>query len=290
VTETQRLVAAIDLGPETETVVSYAACVAAAQRSGVRLLYVIDYLLTPPSYLSEYVEEERKREEAQMLSWTLRLQRQGIDAGHDIVYGRLHESFLKAIGETSPPLLVIGFKTHRIRPSSSERLIKSLKAPVLVVRGKRASGATVGSVGIKRILCPVDFSEGSRKAAAAAKEYASLFSADLDVAHIVTSYVIREKWAAWKKLGEEEKKKFEEAAGAEAAQKLGSFCREMQIGTKGQVRQGHPAEEIAALAEEGGYDLVVIGARCLSYVESVLLGGTTEAVLKASPCPVLIIH
>ena len=289
-TEKPRLVAGIDLGPETEPVVSYAAFFAAAQDACVRLLYVIDYLLTPPSYLSEYVEEEKKREEAEMTSWKLRLRREGIDAECGILLGRLHESFVKAIEETSPDLLVIGFKSHMIRPSSSERLIKSLKVPILVVRGKKASGAVIGCVGIKRILCPVDFSDNSRKAAAVARKYASLFSADLSVVNVVPSYLIKEKWPVWKKLGEAEKEKFDETVRSEAERKLDAFCSEMEIETKGAITQGHPGEAIVALAGEGGYDLIVIGARGLSYVESVLIGGTTEAVLKSSPCPVLVVH
>jgi nucleotide-binding universal stress UspA family protein len=289
-TEKSRIIAGIDLGQETERVVSYAAFFAAALGAGLRLLYVIDYLLTPPSYLSEYVDEEKQREEAGMTSWKLRLQKEGIETECGVLLGRLRESFVKAIEETSPRLLVIGFRSHMIRPSSSERLIKSLKAPILVVRGKKTSAATIGSVEIRKILCPVDFSEGSRRAVGAAKEYAGLFSAGLDLVHVVPSHVIKEKWAAWKNLGESEKNKFEEKVRSEAARKLDSFCKEMQIGTKGEVRQGRPADVIASLAEEGGHDMVVIGARGLSYAESVLLGGTTEAVLTSSPCPVLIVH
>ncbi len=286
----RRIVAGVDLGPETEAVVSYAVCLAAARRAGVHLLYVIDYLLTPPSYLSEYVEEEKKRDEAEMRSWKLRIERQGIEAECGVVLGRLHQSFVKTMEETAPELLVVGFKSHLMRPSSSERLIKSLKTPILAVRGKKASGASIGSVGIRKILCPVDFSDGSRKAAAAAAEYASLFSARLDLLHVVPSHVIKGKWSSWERLGQDEKSRFEEAARAEAADRLGSFLGGMRIEAKGEVRQGCPAESIAGFAEEGGYDLVVIGARGLSYVESVLLGGTTEAVLRSSPCPLLIIH
>jgi nucleotide-binding universal stress UspA family protein len=290
VTGTDRIVAGIDLGPETEHVVSYAAFFAAAQGIGLRLLYVIDYLLTPPSYLSEYVEEEKKREEAEMTSWKRRLQREGIDTECGVLLGRLHESFVKAIRETSPQLLVIGYKSHMIRPSSSERLIKSLKMPILVVRGEKTSGATIGSVRIKRILCPVDFSDNSLKAADAARKYASLFSADLSVVYVVPSYLIKEKWQVWKKLGEAEKERFEETVRSEAEGKLDAFCRGLKIETRGVIAQGSPGEAIAALAGEGGCDLIVIGARGLSYVESVLIGGTTEAVLKSSPCPVLVIH
>lgn len=40
--------------------------------------------------------------------------------------GMLHESYVKAIEEFSPGMLVIGYKSHAFRPSSSVRLIKSL--------------------------------------------------------------------------------------------------------------------------------------------------------------------
>jgi nucleotide-binding universal stress UspA family protein len=289
-TAKRNIVVGIDLGRETEQVVSYAAFFAAALRTGVRLLYVIDYLLTPPSYLSGYVEEEKTREEAGMTSWKFLLEREGIDAECSVLLGRLQESFVRVLEETSPPLLVIGFRSHLVRPSSSERLIRSLKSPVLVVRGKKASGVSVGSVEIKKILCPVDFSEGSRRAITAAKEYAAFFSAELDLVHVIPSHVIEEKWVAWKKLSAREKKKFKDFVLSEAGLNLDAFCREMQIGAKGRVLQGRPSEVIAAVAEEEGHDLIVIGARGLSYTESVLLGGTTEAVLKSSPCPLLIVH
>ena len=286
----RRIVAGVDLGPETEAVVSYAVCIAAARGAGIQLLYVIDYLLTPPSYLSEYVEEEKKRDESEMRSWEVRIERQGVDVECGVVLGRLHQSFVSTIEGTAPELLVIGFKSHMMRPSSSERLVKSLRTPILAVRGKKASGAAIGSVEIRKILCPVDFSDNSRKAAVAAGEYASLFSARLDLLHVVPSHVIEGKWSSWDGLGEDEKRRFGEAARTEAAGRMASFLSGMQIAAKDEVRQGSPAEVIAAVAGEGEYDMVVIGARGLSYVESVLLGGTTESVLRSSPCPVLIIH
>lgn len=281
-----RIIAGIDLGPETERVVSYAAQFAGRTNSTVRLLYVIDYLLTPPSYLSGYVEEERKKEEAEMVRWKLFLEREGIPAECSVVLGRLHESFVKAIGETSAGLLVIGFKSHMFRPSSSERLIKSLRVPMLVVKGKTAAG----QARIKKILCPVDFSENSKKAVVAAAGYASLFSAELTVVHIIPSYHLKERWKAWESMGDGERKQCDEALHGEAETGLASLCAEAGIESKGEVYQGHPAEMAPSLAEKGTYDLIVMGARGLSYVESVLLGSTTEAVLKASPCPVLIVH
>ncbi len=285
-----RLVAGIDLGPETIQVVSYAALFANATNATVRLLYVIDYLLTPPSYLLEYIEEEKKREESEVAGWGDRLREAKVNVEYEIILGRLRESFLKVMEETAPSLLVIGFKSHLFRPSSSERLIKSLKVPVLVVKGKYASGTAIGSASVKRILCPVDFSENSKKAVFTAKQYASFFSAHLQLVHVMPTHRVKEEWLFWRQLPDSEKGAFDAGMRSEAESKLSSFCTESGIKEKGEIFEGHPGEVISSVAEEGRYDLIVVGARGLSYVESVLIGGTTEAVLKSSPCPVFVVH
>lgn len=52
---------------------------------------------------------------------------------------------------------------------------------------------------------------------------------------------------------------------------------------------GHPADTLARLVEEEGYDLVVLGARGLSGFKRYLLGSVSEAVVRLASCPVLII-
>jgi nucleotide-binding universal stress UspA family protein len=55
------------------------------------------------------------------------------------------------------------------------------------------------------------------------------------------------------------------------------------------IRIGHPAEEIIREAEEGRYNLVVVGERQnYSLVTRFLLGSTTVRVVEHAPCPVII--
>ena len=55
------------------------------------------------------------------------------------------------------------------------------------------------------------------------------------------------------------------------------------------VRPGHPAELIPRAAEEGGYDLIVLGHRG-HFVRDRLLGSTADRVAEQAHCPVMIVR
>ena len=284
------IITGIDLGPDTERNISYAAYFAAGTGATVRLLYIIDYLLTPPSYLSSYIEEEKNKEEKEVARLQDLLGGFSVKNEASVILGRLHESFEQVITETSADLLVIGYRSHLLRPSSSERLIKSLAVPMLVVRGKYAENASPGTVRIRKILCPIDFSSSSLKALSMAKAYAGLFSADLQIMHVVPSHRLKEKWEQWLKPLEDDRQRFQEGLYSGAAEKLSQIRDEFDVQSEGVISQGTPGEMICSAADEGAYDMIVMGARGLSYIQGVLIGSTTESVLKASPCPVLVVH
>lgn len=59
--------------------------------------------------------------------------------------------------------------------------------------------------------------------------------------------------------------------------------------TKTHLRVGHPAEEIIQEAEQGAFDLVVVGEReHHDLITRFILGSTAERVVANAPCPVLI--
>jgi len=63
-----------------------------------------------------------------------------------------------------------------------------------------------------------------------------------------------------------------------------------EISTATLVRVGRPADEIVRRANEGGYDLIVMGARGRGAATSILLGSVSHGVLNQSPAAVLIVH
>ena len=61
------------------------------------------------------------------------------------------------------------------------------------------------------------------------------------------------------------------------------------ISAEGTVLHGHPAEMIAAVAGEKNADLIVTGSHGRTGLERVLLGSTSERILNATPCAVLVV-
>jgi len=283
------ILAAVDFGTGTEKIVSYAAYFSSVMKAPVRLLYVMDYLLTPPAYLLPYLEEEKKRGETEMAALQALLEKAGVQSDFRLMTGRLHESFVAAIAEYKPGLMVIGYASHAFRPSSSERLIRSLEMPMLVVRGKRPESSAIGSVKMRKILCAVDFSGSSQKALQQAAVYASAFSASLHVMHAIPLHALKKRWAEWES-GTKDMEQFDASLASQAREELSRMVRDAGIAARSDLMHGMPSEAICRAAESGEYDLVVMGARGLSHIKGVLVGSVTEAVIKASPCPVLIVH
>jgi nucleotide-binding universal stress UspA family protein len=83
----------------------------------------------------------------------------------------------------------------------------------------------------------------------------------------------------------------------EAAQKSGNRILqdgEQRISASGvQVEkmlvEGHTVQEIVRAANEGNFDLIVIGARGISHIREMLLGSVTDGVIHHAHCAVLVI-
>lgn len=79
-------------------------------------------------------------------------------------------------------------------------------------------------------------------------------------------------------------------AARELVDKVGDSAREAGIEVDGEVRDGTPQEEILAYVEEAGIDLVVMGTHGKQGLARVLLGSTSEEVLRRCPVPVLTVR
>jgi len=55
------------------------------------------------------------------------------------------------------------------------------------------------------------------------------------------------------------------------------------------IEHGEPSEEILRVAEEGAYELIVVGSRGLGRLGRLMLGSVSRDVVAGSPCPVMVV-
>jgi nucleotide-binding universal stress UspA family protein len=70
--------------------------------------------------------------------------------------------------------------------------------------------------------------------------------------------------------------------------KAHAFLREEGIQSEMRMENGEPATEIARVAEEGGYDLILVGSRGRTAVGELVLGSVSNTLIRQAPCPVLV--
>ena len=136
---------------------------------------------------------------------------------------------------------------------------------------------------IKRILCPIDFSDFSQRAVdhavAIARWYGSTVTLLYVRALVPIAPAVPEMLPAMALTAEDR----DELIAA-----LARFVpADAGVTIERQVVEGHAATEILAHAKALPSDLVILGTHGRSGFERLLLGSVTERVLRKAPCPVL---
>ncbi len=147
---------------------------------------------------------------------------------------------------------------------------------------------------MRRILVPTDFSKASISALEVAFDIAKKANADIYVLHVVEevrpdSYLISGEWQKdnWDdrlftfKLLEKAKKQLE---------KLVQEPRFSAVKLVGELRLGNPFHGMNAIIAEQKVDLVVMGTRGQTNLESMVIGTNTERIVRHSHCPILTVH
>jgi nucleotide-binding universal stress UspA family protein len=139
-------------------------------------------------------------------------------------------------------------------------------------------------IDIRRILCPVDFSEFSARALEHAVRVASFFEASVHVLHVVPSLFDAIEPVliapADAPVGPRE----------QAMRQLETFVEpfgEWHVPLERSVSLGNPAREIEAKAAEMPADLLVMGTHGRRGLSHLVVGSVTEKVMHRVRCPVL---
>ncbi len=154
---------------------------------------------------------------------------------------------------------------------------------------------------IKKILYATDLSKNSAYAYRYAMAMAERHDAEVDILHViepippmvkhyVKGFVDDIHW--------EEKVKYEQEVAAERIKKrLEEFCKRESLNAPHclafastiLVRPGHPVEEILKAADDGKYDMIVLGTHGKGFLKHTFLGSVARSVLDRARKPVFIV-
>ncbi len=142
-----------------------------------------------------------------------------------------------------------------------------------------------------KILLASDGSDYALRAARAAAELAKSLGASVTVLHVFTMPTTQ--MAIPGSPGVEMEpgalNTYIEQVQDAVAKRTGRVLDEAGVPYTTLLEAGHPAEVIIRIAEDDGYDLIVMGSRGMSEIKSFLLGSVSDKVSHHAHCPVLIV-
>ena len=144
---------------------------------------------------------------------------------------------------------------------------------------------------VKKILAPVDFSAHSMEAMRAAMELAKDVGAEVHLMHVIAPHhtFIPLPLAT---NAEQSRELAREAAMIEQAEEELARIKKDDFGDSPKVFTyavvGHPVEKLVTYAKEQAIDLIVVATHGRSGTELILLGGTTEKLVRSARCSVLV--
>jgi nucleotide-binding universal stress UspA family protein len=141
----------------------------------------------------------------------------------------------------------------------------------------------------RRILCPLDFSEPSKKALEAAIELAGQFRSELVLVHVVPPAapgIPADPMFAF--AGHED---YAKAMRVRAEEQLTLAAQGVPQGLQSRnvIGTGHAADEIVRLANEELADLIVIATHGLTGWRHLVFGSVAEKVIRFAGRPVLVV-
>lgn len=199
-----------------------------------------------------------------------------------IEFGSPHKVIADLARELTIGLLVVGVGkprslTERIVGSTTDRIVRTVPMPVLVVSG--ASQVRYGQV-----VVAVDFSAESAAAAQAARILVP--DAPLLLVHADDIPAPFEEAMLNARTTRAQVEQYREARLAEAGAALAEFARTVPGNTDTRVVEGLPQTALLQLTH--GADLLAMGPHGHSAIMQALLGSVTQAILRGAGCDILI--
>jgi nucleotide-binding universal stress UspA family protein len=142
---------------------------------------------------------------------------------------------------------------------------------------------------IAKILVPTDGSEPSILAARYAAYLATKTDCKVTLIHIVEPIHLPYSIARFSDEKHQELEAAVEEAGKSILRLTQKELVDAGIAADTIMQKGRPGNIIRSVAEEGKYDLIIVGSTGRGGVSRALLGSVSQEVLHTAPCPVLVV-
>ena len=287
-----------DFSDYSNQTVSYGAAIANEFNGRLLICHIIDLQFAaiygtvhflPPDLQTQSIETAQERIEILMQS-------QSVPSEAVVSTGPPADEIARVVKDREIDLAIAathgrtGLKRF-ILGSVTERLMRSLKCPLLVVRESppELMPDPVRGLRFNRILVGCDFSPAANAALEYGVNLAQEFEAELHLIHVLEPQVYSDILVT--ALDEEHgdtgdiKDKLDRRLSDLITPEVMNWCR-----VKTAVTEGRPFEAITGYAGEKGIDLIVLGVRGHGVVETLFLGSTTDRVIRKAQCPVLSVN
>lgn len=199
--------------------------------------------------------------------------------------------------------------------SVTEKLIKTIHCPLLILNTHEHDPISLADYGIKlkKILVGCDFSPDSKLAFDYGLSLAQEFQAEVYLTHVIkpTEYVelkasdyisiIPGNFAQWNSSDYFE---IQEKVTAKNRDRINELCKRLEgqlyymlpeeckdwCTPHTDVLTGEPYKELVQFAKEQEVDMIVLGVRGHTLWQKLLVGSTTDRVIRHAPCPVLVVR
>lgn len=292
--ELKRIVCATDLSDLSNQAVHYGASLAERFEAMLILCHVIDLPVVSvhgAAYVYPHDYVEGLKEDAQQKLSAL-MKGRNVNWQPAVIAGPVASTLCSLAGTEKADLVIAA--THGrsglkrwILGSVTERLIRTVPCPLMSITpfaGQRET-ALPEPVQFSNILVGCDFSDDSAAALESALSLAQEYQSRLHLVHVIEPVAYREALlsnAIMDEMRVNLNAKLTEKLKTMVPEEVDHWCE-----VKTNCLAGKPYEELIKYATIHAIDLIVLGIRGRSLVDSMLLGATTDRVVRRSVCPVL---
>jgi nucleotide-binding universal stress UspA family protein len=277
-------VCGVDFSPESRRALLYAAALADRLNSRLHVVSAVEPLLSEAARLRHQLDTFLQHVQRDLQEFAAPLPLPAGRVTHEALAGEPAPVLLAAAAAVNARLIVVGTRgrgqaSRLFLGSTTLRVLRTTRVPVLITDWDAAAdmpdAAARGEV--SRLICGIDFSDGSRAAARAAATLAQDLGAGLTLVHAVAHAMVPVGWAGL--AGD-----VESGWVAEASARIDALARSLPGSPQSIVRVGSPAEVLADEAAADPQAIVAVGLRGAAHHRP---GSTALRVVALTKTPVL---